>query len=192
MQQQNWGPANSKPAEQHKCNGERSGQQLLWRSCMFAEAGRAVCYPGAARAGTECGFPINGDLLLELMLLSCCCCSGIYLEFTGWVKWPLIFQQHTESVCSSAAAEVVPRQAQEPAGRIWGDFSVPTGESRFLPAWKCWGANFGLASSVSPRRNRAQTQTWVSSLLPGKGFCVWMELLGGTTHLEKKPYRIKT
>lgn len=90
--------------------------------------------PWSCSSSTEHAFPINTDLLLQLMLLSSCCCSGIYLEFTGWLKWPLIFQQHTESICSSAAAEVVPRQAQEPAGRIWGDFSLPTGESRFLPA----------------------------------------------------------
>lgn len=117
--------------------------------------------PWSCSSSTEHAFPINTDLLLQLMLLSSCCCSGIYLEFTGWLKWPLIFQQHTESICSSAAAEVVPRQAQEPAGRIWGGFFSTNRWKQISSCWNRWGTNFGAVSSVCPHRNGAQTQTWV-------------------------------
>lgn len=52
------------------------------------------------------------------MLLSSCCCSGIYLEFTGWVKCPLILWQHTENIFSSAAGagEAIRNQAQAVQG----------------------------------------------------------------------------
>lgn len=57
------------------------------------------------------------------MLLSSCCCSGIYLEFTGWVKCPLILWQHTENIFSSAAGagEAIHNQEQAVQGsQTWG------------------------------------------------------------------------
>jgi len=58
------------------------------------------------------------------MLLSSCCCSGIYLEFTGWVKCPLILRQHAEKIFSSAAGagEAARNQAQAAQGSRPGGF----------------------------------------------------------------------
>lgn len=97
------------------------------------------------------------------MLLSSCCCSGIYLEFTGWVKCPLILWQHTENIFSSAAGagEAIHNQAQAVQGRQPCGFK---GEGIFLyaqvkadlfPPEHFWGTNFGLTLNLAPNKNGA-------------------------------------